>query len=131
MMNLEETLSEVTKLIESQRYKKIIHRLASANCERCYLGLVIQVLVDQGYFRWIEGDTGYNLRPGLTEKGLKAGYLSQRGTTLITCVPGFPNFIKVEGKGIVTASTLNDLYGYSFSQTHELVLKEAKESAKG
>lgn len=131
MMSLEEVLSKITKLIESQKYKKITNRLASANCERCYLGLVLQVLVDEGYFRWVEGDTGYNLRPGLTEKGLKAGYKNQYGTTLITCIPKFPNFMKVKGRGILSASLLNDHYGYSFSETHKLVLGEAEANAKG
>lgn len=121
LISLRSIVEKVEKLIKSKKYKQIRGKLSAGGCERCYLGLVGQVLVDEGLYEWKEADKGLeSFFLKATEKGKTYGLPSLR--TSIS-VPLFPVSVKHDGARWKIAA-LNDQYRLSYEKIHELVKAE-------
>jgi hypothetical protein len=119
-LSVKEILAKVDKLIASGRYTQTTAVLRRNECERCYLGLVTQVLVDEGYYNW-GYDTTFNKYILIaTEKGIAAGYRKRHDTVSLSPHGDFPLTIKYEGESIAVWR-LNDDHKLSFKEINAVV----------
>jgi len=138
---VKEILQKVDELIKSNKYHQITRRLSNGNCGRCYLGLVCQVLVDEGYYTWgnhanyilkpvDEGyytwgnhwltEANYILKP--TEKGITAGF-DRHSSGRYTPLLDFPRVVND-----TAVWELNDVSKLKFEDIHNLVVDEIEKS---
>jgi hypothetical protein len=106
-ISVKEMILRVGKLIDSEKYKQVKGQLATKDCERCYLGLVAQVLVDEGYYKWVPSTYCKSVYLKATPAGHKAGISWYYYRTLLCkIVPFF------------------DQHNYSYQQIHAEVKKK-------
>jgi hypothetical protein len=120
---VKEILQKVDELIKSNKYHQITRRLSNGNCGRCYLGLVCQVLVDEGYYTWGNHwltEANYILKP--TEKGITAGF-DRHSSGRYTPLLDFPRVVND-----TAVWELNDVSKLKFEDIHNLVVDEIEKS---
>jgi hypothetical protein len=117
----QELLTKVGDLIDKGTYRKIIGQLNDSTCNgRCYLGLVVEVLVQKGFCEWQEGTRN---TVEITPKGEAAGVTDDHMKCLDFRFLGLPNRIKnLTGKQ-TPIWKLNDDYNTEFKDIHQQVLE--------
>jgi hypothetical protein len=132
MLTIKELLQKVSVLIESNKYKKIRGGLKEGAYSRCYLGLVAQTLVDEGYYEWRTDYPSnlhtYYLEP--TVKGQTAGFKRHSAISFVP-IKNFPTSVySPTHRLIVEVWSLNDNHSMSFADIHERVLAASGHQAE-